>query len=183
MDYPEKLIEIAKVDAIEYGEDTSKATDEIEKKASKLKEFPKWGKQLIWLAIRELVYDIRHKDNVARRKAAGDYTKPAKVKPGEDVRSVYRSLYRYFISGTMLGLIRGEDLEGIAKSERAVGEGHIFNARLANRLSEIVPKNKTVEQAVTEKRLAIIFQQVEEDQEFSKAVVEEDQGFSKAVGD
>ena len=71
-------------------------------------------------------------------------------------------VYNYRIGGTLLGLVFGKDLLGIAEHERAIAEGHTFNARLAEALNPIVPANKRVKDAVAEKRLQMIFRQIRE---------------------
>ena len=60
-----------------------------------------------------------------------------------------------------------EQLQAIAVSERESAAGHIFNARLGERLAPLVPKGKTVQQAVKPAKLDSVWKDA--DRETGKA--------------
>ena len=68
-----------------------------------------------------------------------------------------KSLFDYFVSGTTLGRMTGEQLRATAESEATKAEGHQFNATLCSTLAEIVPEGKTVRECVKETGLKTIF--------------------------
>lgn len=162
MKYPKKVIDVANKMAEKYPSDISKATEEAEKKIRKLPEFNELVDILIRNAVQDLVYDARHRSNVQVRRENGKYGTGAKVVSGRStsVNRAAKSVYNFHIAGTVLGAIRGDQLISIAVSEEETAEGYLFNARLCRRLSGIVPKDKTVKDAVTERRLRSIFNEV-----------------------
>lgn len=163
MEFSESVLEIARKAAGEYPDDISSAVDAAEKAIRKLKEFESIVKDLIRQAVTEMVYDARHKANVRIRQSTGQYGGPAKVVVG-DSRSVNRaieSVYHYSIAGTMLGMVVGGDLEAIADSEKAVGDGHLFNSRLARLLIGRVKEEHRVMDDISEKQLRAVFRKAQ----------------------
>jgi hypothetical protein len=124
-----------------------------------LPEYPELVDGLVRHSVQQAVYDARHVSNVRIKRQSGYYGKEAKVVSGasESVREVYKSVYLYSIGATTLGRLRGEELPALAESERSVARGHEFNAELCAKLAGMVPKDRTVEETVPEKKLAALF--------------------------
>jgi len=152
---------ISKVVA-KHPDDIDKTVNAVERWAEKSwPEFNKWKAELIRSQFRNMIHDARHGINVQMRRDAGVYGGPAKVKPGESVQAVNRSLYLYLIDGRTLGSLQGSELPDIAAGERERAEGHTFNARLLNELRPLVGAEKTVADAVSERRLRKAFKDAE----------------------
>jgi hypothetical protein len=162
---PESVIAAAALAAQEHPDDVARATAEAERAVRELPEFPDLMAGLVTGAVRELVYDARHASNVRTRRQAGRYGTPAKVSPGGSpaVERVYESVYDYFIAGTTLGALRGEELQAVAEKEQGLAEGHLFNAGLCARLSKMVPPGQRVRDAVPERQLRGLFKKVQEE--------------------
>lgn len=162
MNFPESVLNVAKLAAQKHADDVSAAVDEAERQIRRLPEFGDLVAALVRQAVQTLVYNERHRSNVRMRAEAGEYGRPAKVNVGASaaVNAVIESLYLYRIAGTTLGLVRGADLAGIAASENAQANGHIFNARLCSELSALVPAEKAVQDAVSERKLRSIFDKI-----------------------
>lgn len=162
MDFPQHVTDITKECAAKHGMDAKEATKCAIGKIRKLPDYGDLVEMLIEHAVLELVYDARHRSNIAMRAAAGQYGTPAKVQSSQSsaIQRVAESLYLYAIGGTVLGNITGEQLPQLAATEAAIAEGHEFNARLCLRLSKLVPKNKVVRDCVSERRLRNIFKEL-----------------------
>lgn len=159
MDYPVEVIKIAADAAAEHGDDIDAAVASAEASIRELPTFKQIVATLLHNAFRELIYDARHASNVKTRRDAGRYGGPGIVITGASpgIKDVYRSVYEYNIAGTQLGLLKGESLAGIADNESAIASGHMFNAELCRKLAKIVPDDKTVKEAVSEKKLNEMF--------------------------
>lgn len=162
MEFPESLLTVVKRAVKKYPADIEKCVAEAEKLLRKRKAFTEWVGMLITQGVQEIVYDIRHQINVRIKKENKEYGGKSTVIPGasEAVQEV-ESVYAYRIAGTMLGLVLGADLRGIADSEAAIANGHQFNSILARRLMPLVPKDKRVQDVVTEKRLQKMFREAQ----------------------
>ena len=159
MKIPEPVTAIAQECAAKHGQDITKAIDCAVRKIQLLPDYGDLVETLIRNCVQELVYDARHANNVATKRQAGYYGGPATVSRGESagVGEAYKSCLDYFIAGKTLGLVKGSELADIAASEKEKANGHDFNYRLCSHLDQIVPNDKTVSQAVSEKRLRVIF--------------------------
>lgn len=118
---------------------------------------------LVEHAVHDLVCDDRHTINTRIKYQTGVYFQKAKAEVGESV-AVMRaetSVYSYCIAGTSLGEILGKDLLGIASIEDNKADGHIFNSRLMRSLSNVVPQNKTVRRAISNKKLKALFAELQ----------------------
>ena len=71
------------------------------------------------------------------------------------------SSYLYNIAGTSLGEVLGKDLLDLADIEDNRAEGHVFNSRVLRRLSDVVPENKKVKSAISEKKLNALFSELQ----------------------
>lgn len=161
MEFPDYVLDIVRKATEDNKGDIDKAVEVAEAKIRKLKDYDKIVSKLIHNGIRGLVHDFRHSANTRMRKQAGDYTKPPKVQEGtcKAVNKAIESHYDYYIAGTTLGEVFGEDLPRIVDSERAIGEGHFFNVRLGEALiSAKVPETKRVKQVISNRRLNQIWQ-------------------------
>lgn len=165
MRFPDSVINAATAAAEAYPDDVAAAASAAEYDIRGLAEFPALVASLVSAAVRELVYDARHAANVRTRKQAGRYGTPAKVVPGGSpaVERVYESVYDYYIGGTTLGALKGEDLQGIAEREQGLAEGHLFNASLCGRLATRVPVGRRVRDVVPEQELRKMFKKLEEE--------------------
>ena len=159
VDYPSNVLRICEAAVNRHASDIEKAVVEAEKKVRDLPEFPELVDKLIHTAIQEIIYDIRHHANVRMKQNMGSYGGRAKVTSGScpTVNRIAEDLYRYSIAGTILGLVTGKQLPEIADSEAAVGNGHLFNARLCRSLAKIVPEDKRVQDVVNQKKLKEIW--------------------------
>ena len=110
--------------------------------------------------IEQLVYDQRHRINRQIKKAAGLYKTQDKVNiaASRAVGEVYESVFMIRIAGTILGELRGSQLEGIAKDETARCNGHRFNAELLYWLSDRVAPHQKVSEAIPARELYQKFQ-------------------------
>lgn len=151
------IVRIVSECATRYPQSIDTAVEHAADRVAKLPEYPTLIVDLVTTALRGLIQDYRHGENVRTRAAAGEYGGPAKVTAGDAAGRVAMGVYSYYISGRTLGQILGKELADIGTSEAARAEGHEFNARLCAKLQELVPEEKTVKQAVPEQRLRKIF--------------------------
>lgn len=147
------LIDLAKEAALSNPESIDTAVDVVLAKAQKLPKFSDFTASLVRRAIREMVEDARCQANLAMRRANGGFSAPAKVVPGKATAELMRSHYLYLMAGKTLGKMTRDDLLAVADAEEEQVAVHSFHARLCRNLAAIVPEGKTVEQAVTEKKL------------------------------
>jgi hypothetical protein len=163
--FPQDFYQIAQ-DTARAHDGIPAATDDAMQKIGSLPNYGQFVAALVREAIRGLVEQARHADNVKAKREAGAYYQPTKVRLGasgavEEVAA--QSLYNYFIGGTMLGLLRGQDLSNVADSERKIIQGHRFNERLCERLRPMVPNNATVRDKVSERKLRTIFREIQQE--------------------
>jgi hypothetical protein len=162
MEYPDNVLRIAERAAKQHPDDITKAVDCAERDVRALPEFREIVAVLVRGAVQGLVYEARHQTNRSIRREAGEYGGPAKVSGASDaVNTVYKSVYDYCIGRTTLGRVLGKELPGIAESERAIAEGHVFNAELCEALSRMVPEERAVKDAVPEKKLRGLFRRLQ----------------------
>lgn len=157
-DLPDELLAIVKL-AVQKHNEPQPAIEEAHKSVRKRPEFQAWVDLLVQTAVAELVYRERAVINTRLKAQAGEYGKPAKVSVGQSdaVNEVYTLYYQYKIGGTILGNVMGEELAGIGEKERALSEGHLFNARLCEELARFVPEGKRVQDCVSERKLKVLF--------------------------
>ena len=152
-----QIQKIASEEAIRHGDDIDAAERAAFARVRRLSAFEELVNDMIRTAIRSIIQGCRCTANEVIRRKARTPSGPAKVKPGAATDAVAEACYNYFIDGRTLGSILGKELAGIAKSEAARAKGHQTNAELALRLDPIVPKDKTVRQAVKAAKLRSIF--------------------------
>lgn len=158
--FPAEILEIIRKSADKHKTDIPAATSEAERKIRARPDFGSVVDTLVRAAIQEQVYVARHRITSRIKYETGQYGGPPKVIAGESVggRRAAISCYEHRIAGTILGLVLGENLMDIADSEDAIGNGHLFNARLAMALRPLVPDGKYVKDAVPEKKLRVIME-------------------------
>jgi hypothetical protein len=141
------------------------AQQAAEQKIRRLPHFRDLLQELVKTAVLDLVHRERGSVNRALRNQAGEYGRPAKVVVGasEAVSRAYQSYYNYFVGGSMLGMIKGEQLLELAGQERALAAGHVFNARLLEELNRLVPADREVRQAVSERKLKGLFERLKQE--------------------
>ena len=171
MNLPSHVIAIVSAAVERHHNDIPAAVNESEKRIRKLADFPELVDGLVRSAIQDAVYERRHTVNVANKRQAGQYGQPGKVKTGtsQSLGAVKRSVYQYYIAGRTLGTILGGELRDIAANEDATAAGYTFRAQLCRRLADIVPAEKTVREAVTEKKLRTLFRELGAVQETAAA--------------
>ncbi len=160
---PEGLLEIVTKAARQHT-DPAKALDCAEKSARKHSDFASWQAGLIRGALLEMIYDVRHRQNVAVRRSGGEFGTPAKVdlSSGAVANALNRSPYlNYFISGRCLGDIAGEDLSVLADREREAADTASFHVKLLLRLSATVPQGKSVRDCYSEAKLKRLFAELQ----------------------
>lgn len=126
-------------------------------RVKRLADYPDYVDGLVRKAIRGMIHDYRHAEDVAMRKESREFGGEAKVKAGDAVNRVARSLYSYLIGGVTLGVIKGCQLAKIGAEEAMRAGGHDFNARLCKALEPLVSNHKTVRQCVKESKLRQLF--------------------------
>lgn len=165
-DFAESLEQIISDVVGKHPSDIDAAVEECDRRVKRLADYADFTDGLVKQALRHQICDFRHKANTAQKKAAGSYGTQARVSTGcSDAvadAAAEKSLYDYFIGGTVLGELTGEQLPEIADSEQTRADGHAFNAALCRDLAPLVAANKTVRQAVREGRLRTIWTAVQE---------------------
>ena len=164
MEYPTEIWEIVKQAATRC-KSRQGACHQAEKKIRAHPEFKSFVDSLVGGAVEELIGHARHAANVRMRSANSAMPKVV-VGKSPSVLENY-DLYLYRIGGNDLGNMTKEDLQAIAVCERESAAGHIFNARRVDRLAPLVPKGKTVQQAVNKTKLDSVWRDA--DRETGKA--------------
>ena len=162
MNFPKYVRQIVD-DAMEKHEfDVDKSTEEAVKLIYELPKDLFDARVYIYNAVKDLVYDARHRRNVETKKQLGKFGKPPQVNvagsPAVQAESI--SLFLLCIAGKELGNIFGNELAGIAASEAAIGDGHHLNSRLCAALAKVVPDDKQVVDSVGVQELVEIFERV-----------------------
>ncbi len=149
---------IASQEAQRHADDIDAAVNSAVRRVQKLPNYADLVDDLVRSAVRHLIADCRHHENVAMRKDGNSYGGPAKVIAGSAVNRIASDFYAYYIGGRTLGTIKGEELAVIAASEAERASGHQFNARLCAALRPLVPEGKTVKECIKPGKLRSIFE-------------------------
>lgn len=160
--YPDVLLKIVRHHAITY-----KDVDEAVKRGlvqwRKQKERREWLEQMEADHFRTMVCDVRHSENVATKKANGEYGKPAKVSMGSAAvnRVVLRGMLDdFYIGSRVLGDIQGKELSALADVEQAKAKGSMNNAKFLRLLDPLVPDEKRVRDAISDEKARDIWNEV-----------------------
>jgi len=161
MDFPKNVVSIIEQANANNPNDIVTAVNDAVARVKRLPEYPDLVDKLVHNSIQELLYDARHRINVQIKRDSGYYGGPAKVSHySESINRVCASVYAYQIARRQLGKIQGNELNGIAANEDRMADGHKFNADLCRWLAELVPADKLVEQAVSERKLKAKFRKL-----------------------
>lgn len=161
MQWPDEVVSIVTRATERHGENIDKAAEESEVKIRALPEFKQIQEQLVTAAVRELVYDHRHRSNVEMKRETGHYDTQRAFQVGSATAAAYQSVYDYYISGMQLGSVLGSQLADISASEFAKANGHAFNAQLCLSLKRVVPDDKRVRDCVSEPKLRAMFTKIQ----------------------
>jgi hypothetical protein len=158
MEMPKWLTDIVARATRENGDDIPSAVDAAEAGVRRHPEFPDVVDTLVRDAIQGAVYAARGLSN-RELKSETCYGGPAKVRVGdsESIGRVYQSVFDYYIGSRTLGDLLGSELEDVEVNETEKAAGHMFNARLAAELRKVVPADKRVREAVSQKKLEKLF--------------------------
>ena len=163
MKFPEEVLSIVKEANTNNPSNPEDATTEALSGVTRLSSYDELVGMLVEQAVKNLIFDDRHTINVRIKYQAGAYNAKSKTVVGDSpaVRRAEISAYLYNIAGTSLGEVLGKDLLDIADIEDNRAEGHVFNSRLLHRLSDVVPLNKKVKNAITDKKLKGLFSELQ----------------------
>lgn len=153
--FPDSVYAVIQEEADKHKEDIRAAVDAAMARIVKLPEYDSIVQDLVRKAIHKLVYDYRHQCVRETKGKEPMYSVQPRIVVGRSaaVHRVERSYYDIFVCGKTLGSMLGKELLPAAEHERRIGQGHLVNARLLERLSKIVPEDKTVRNSVSERRI------------------------------
>lgn len=168
MTFSAEVLKIAREESEHYNGDIEKAARATEQRMRQLEGFHTHIPEIITAYARNAVWSARTHQNhqiKAEQVCPGEcessrpYVPPPKVIVGKckTIQDAYHTLYEMKIGSSELGRILGADLKSVALQQRAQGEGALVNFRFLIKLSKIVPKDKTVRQAVPENKLKRLF--------------------------
>jgi hypothetical protein len=157
---PETLLQMVQESVDAHPDDIEDALNVLVNKWGRHPARRTWAEELETRALRELIHGYRHQTMVRLRRLHGVYGTPAKVSMSTGAANRVAEMMlldSYSINGHVLGNILGDDLARIAEGEQEKADGCAFNANLCRALSRMVPKQKLVRDAVSEKRLRKLF--------------------------
>jgi len=145
------IMDVIRECATKHTEDVNMAVDCARRKLAKMPDYADFVEDLVLHAIRELVYDVRHRTNEDIKRAAGVYGQRHKVSGADSktVQDIARAVFEIRLDGTVLGNILGSRLPAVAQSQREQGYGHLAVAELCEKLVPLVPSEKTVREALS----------------------------------
>ena len=175
MKFPEEVLTIVKEANTNNPSKPEDATAEALNGVTGLSSYDELVGMLVEQAVKNLIFDDRHLINVRIKNQAGAYNKTSKTVVGDSpaVRRAEISAYLFNVAGTTLGEVFGKEFLDFADIEDNKAEGHAFNSRLYRRLSDIVPPNKKVKNAITEKKLKALFSELQAVPEKKQEAAEE----------
>ncbi len=157
--------EIVSAEAKKHPQSIESATEAAMLRIRKLPQYAEFVESLAERAVREMISVYRHATNVAIKNDEGAYGGPAKVVAGKATAEVMACVYyEYRIGGTILGMVMGKELPGLAELEESKVEGHRFRAMLCRELIAKVPPDKRVKQCLTNRQLGAIFNRLQKKQ-------------------
>ncbi len=160
MRFPEEVMRVVREANVNHPTSIENATSEALNGVIGLESYKSLVATLVEHAVHDLICDDRHSINTSIKRQSGAYAQvipKTTVGTSDAVMRAEFSVYSYRIAGTALGEILGKDCSDIAGFERNKKNGHAFNERLMTRLAELVPKNKKVKDAVSERKLKQLF--------------------------
>ena len=158
MEYPTKITDIAKDSCTKYP-DVQEAIAKTINRVKRLKDYKSFMNVLVYNALTDLVYDTRHRSNVAIKRQAGEYGTGNKTDyvGTRSVQQATKNYLNYYIAGRTLGNILGSEIEDLIDIEVSLSDGHDYNTRILEALKKIVPEDKRVKDVVSNKQLEAIF--------------------------
>lgn len=163
MQFPQEVRVIVREANTNSPSDIEGATTEALINVKRLSAYDELVDTLVEHAVHDLICDDRHSINTQIKHQSGVYYQTPKTVVGEStaVMRAEFSAYSYRIAGTSLGEVLGKDLLDIAGVEDNKADGHVFNSTLLRRLSNVVPQNKKVRNAITQKKLKSLFAELQ----------------------
>lgn len=153
MEYPDSLLAIIRSAAEAHRSSIDAAVNQAFSEWQATDEYADWVDEMVRGQIRSMIHGVRHADNVAIRRDAGEFGGPSKVSASSANQVIEKSLLdTYSINGRRLGDILGKELEPIANGERERATGCLVNARLLEALKPLVSDDKSVRDCVKDKR-------------------------------
>lgn len=161
--YPLEVLAIARECMNESKEDIGQAVASAKALIQELECYPALVDRMVTEAIRELIYNLRHQENVKIKRQDGSFhtTNKTRIWESSHVKEVYKSAYNYMIGGRTLSLLLGEEIETLAEGEKNRADGHLFNYRLLKTLQPLIPEGRRVKEVLSEQRLMTIFKTVQ----------------------
>lgn len=167
MENPETLLEIVSDADASHPSDIDAALTNALKRWHRRSEQPGWLDMLERDHVRRLIHESRHQRNRGIRNAAGLYGQPGKVGGTSDAsnRAIasafsYNVMECYRVGGRVLGDLTHDDLQEWKKESELRAVTETFHVKLASRLLDIVPKGKTVRQALKTKLVDSLFKEL-----------------------
>lgn len=150
MDFPESLTAIVKDCAAKHASDINLAVDAAVAEWREQPERGEWLEQMEVKAIRAMIGDARHTVTTQAKRDAGLFGGPAKVGGTGAANEVATAciLDSYRIDGMRLGDIEGGRIASLISEQKAKGDGYYLNAKVLAVFEPLVPKDKTIRQAV-----------------------------------
>jgi len=166
MDWPKELLDMCQESAAEFRDDIEGATDNAVRRFndSVLSCNREIHTALVRFALRELIYQYRHRSN-SELKAGVQTNRPGTLpRPIVGVSTgatrtvaVFRLLTDYTICGIVLGEMTGEDLRNCKATELKMSEGHLDNYFLCDMLEPQVGEGQKVKNVFTNEEAGRIF--------------------------
>lgn len=157
-DWLQKLVDNADN---KYPSDRKKAVEWLFTQVTQHEEYETIVNDLIKNCLQELIYDARHKRDTAMKYDEGYYRSKPNTTYGTAADPVYKMIYEYRINGTTLGdVIVGEESMSIAAKERAIANGHMFNVKLMDWITQNGREGEAVRDCIPEKKLRARFKAI-----------------------
>ncbi len=153
METPDWLRQLAVVAVAAHPADIAVATDRLLARARRHPDFAALADAMIRDTLLHLIHDVRHQQTV-KAKQPEPYLGKAKVERSrcDDLDDIYDRMRNYYINGTVLAFIKGEDMEELAQNEESLAGGHLLNARVLRRLRKLTPDGCTAGEKVKPKQ-------------------------------
>ena len=164
MNLPSNVIEICEKANARNPAEIDKSVKESLAKIQRLPDYDKIVEMLVIAAVRDVIYEVRHKSNLLVRNFSKTCHSVPKVVVGKSkaVQLVSQEMYlNYCIDGTVLRKMTKEQLLQGADVKAAQKAGLDFDERLQRRIANDMPDGAVVGAIFSEKKLKQIFQEVQ----------------------
>lgn len=165
IEFPISVLNAAEHAANRHKNDITAAVEMAKTAVRRLPNLQSIVDALLDYSMKHLVYDFRHKANVKLKRELGTYhTTPKVGTTSLAIREAYQSAYDYYIAGTTIGELKGDQLDDIISSEEERSKGHTVNVRVLSWLkSQGVTGDKKVRNVVSERKLRNCMKRVREE--------------------